>query len=150
MSLPAYVRNLENHILREFSLNRQVILLGVLRADVRCRLSIEKEPPKHRPIDRLSSWRIQDAIKWIRRSRPVLILERQIEHRVKDAGTSAERRLGAELFHHQLFDRVVENSIACSDACLPRSAEQLPQDSILCAWAPRQTNARSKRFVVSG
>src|SRR6267142_1860216 len=148
MSLPAYIRNLEYHILREFSLDRQVVLLRVLGADMRRRLPIEKDRPKHRPIHWLIPWRVQDPIKRIRGGRSVLILERQIQHGVENAGTSAERRLGAELFHHELFDRIVENSEARSNACLPRPAEQLPQSSILCAWTPRQPDARSKRFIV--
>src|SRR6266566_5165385 len=150
MSLPAHVRNLENQIFREFTLDRQVILLSVLRADIRGSLSIEKDRSKHRPVHGLIPRRIQDAVKRIRGGRSVLILERQIEHRVVNAGTAAERRFCAELLHHKLFDRIIENAKSSPDACLSGPAEQLSEESVLRAWTPRQTDAWRKRFIVRG
>src|SRR5882724_13381474 len=101
---------------------------------MRRRLPIEKDRAEHRPIYRLIPRRIQDAVKRIRGTRSVLILEREIEHRVENARTAAERRLRAELLHHKLFNRIVEDSVACPDASLPGAAEQFPQGSICCAW----------------
>src|SRR5258708_13268106 len=103
MSLPAYIRNLEYHILREFSLDRQVVLLRVLGADMRRRLPIEKDRPKHRPIHWLIPWRVQDPIKRIRGGPSVLIFERQIPHGVENTRTSAEPTLRPNLFHPTLF-----------------------------------------------
>src|SRR6266404_5030139 len=138
MSLPAYVCNLEYQIFGEFALDRQVIVLRVLRPDMRCCLTIEKDRTKHRPIHWLIPWRIQDAIKRIRSGRPVLILERQIEHRVVNAGAAAERRFCAELLHHQLFDRIVENPKSSPNAGLSGPAEQLSEESVSCSGTPRQ------------
>src|SRR5215467_3408975 len=117
---------------------------------MRCCLAVKKNGAEYRPIYRLISRRVQDSVKWIRRGTSVLILERQIEHRVVNAGTAAERRLGAELLHYQLFDRVVENSKTRANASLTRATEQSPQQSILRAGTPRKANARRKRFVIGG
>src|SRR5258705_8534413 len=103
MSLPAYIRNLEYHILREFSLDRQVVLLRVLGADMRRRLPIEKDRPKHRPIHWLIPWRVQDPIKKIRGGRSVLIFERQIQQGVEKTGNFPQTGVRAELVPHQLF-----------------------------------------------
>src|SRR6266404_3574421 len=150
MSLPAYVCNLEYQIFGEFALDRQVIVLRVLRPDMRCCLTIEKDRTKHRPIHWLIPWRIQDAIKRIRSGRPVLILERQIEHRVVNAGAAAERRFCAELLHHKLFDRIVENAKSSPNAGLSRPAKEPSQQTTTCIGTPRQADAGRKRFIVSG
>src|SRR5256885_14788900 len=134
MSLPAHVGNLEYEILRKFALDRQIVLLRVLGADIRRRLPIEKNRPKHGPIHWLIPWRIQDAVKRIWGARSVLVLEREIEHRVQNTRTAAERRLRAELLHHKLLNPIVGNSVACSGASLSRSAEQAPQSCLFCAW----------------
>src|SRR5437016_14597093 len=125
MSLPAYVRNLEYKVLREFTVDRQVILLRVLRADMRRRLSIKKDWPEQRPIHWLISWRIQDPVKRIRCARSILILERQIEHGVVNARAAAERRLCAELLHHQLFNRIIEYAVTHCDTRLTGSTSPL-------------------------
>src|SRR6266700_3795017 len=149
MSLPAHVRNLENQIFREFTLDRQVILLSVLRADIRGSLTIAKDRSKHRPVHGLIPRRIQDAVKRIRGGRSVLILERQVEHRVVNAGTAAERRFCAELLHHQLFDRIVENAKSSPDAGLSGPTKQTSPQTTTCVRTPRQADAWRKRFVIS-
>src|SRR5258708_11676940 len=110
MSMASNVSNMEDQLLGLLPLDGRVILLRMLRADVWRRLSVQKNWTEHRPIHCLISWRIQDAVKRIRRARSVLILERQVEHRVVNAGTAAEWWLSTELLHHQLLDRIVENS----------------------------------------
>src|SRR5258708_15470846 len=149
MSLASNVSNLEDQILRQFPLDRQVILLRILRADFRRGLSVQENWTEHRPIHCLISCRIQDAVKRIRRARSVLILERQVEHRVVNAGTAAERWLSTELLHHQLLDRIVENTESRANTRLSGPAEQLSQESVFRTRTPRQADARRKRFVVS-
>src|SRR5262249_50082333 len=115
MTLAPHVCELENQILGDFTLYRQVILFGVLRTHVRCCLAVKKNWHEQRLIHRLISRGAQYAVKRIGCGTSVLILERQIEHRIVNAGASTERRLGAKLFHYQLFDRVVENSKASAN-----------------------------------
>ena len=115
MALTPHICHLEHQVLRQLTLDGQVVLLSVLRAHMRCCLSVEKNWAEEGPIHWLISRGIEDSVKRIRRRTPILILERQIEHGIVNTRTSSERWLRAELFHNQLFNRVVENSKTRAD-----------------------------------
>ena len=66
MSLRAHIPDLNFHVVREFALDREIVLRGILAAHVWLKLSEEQNRTEGRPIDRLAAWRVQDSVEWIR------------------------------------------------------------------------------------
>src|SRR3981189_8141 len=120
MSLSPYILHGENEVLRNFTLDTKIILLGILRPEMSRKFPEQQYRTKYRPIYRLPSGRIQNSVEWIRRNgSPILIQKGSIELRVEHKCAAPKWRLGTELFQHQLLHRVIENSKAGSHAALP-------------------------------
>src|ERR1700704_2181844 len=105
MSLSANIADLKNQILQKLALNRQVVLLCILRPKILGELSKEQNGPIQRPINGLASRWIQNATGRLRKDLAGLIFKRRVEKRVVDIVADTERRLGAELLEDKLFDR---------------------------------------------
>src|SRR5437879_3517285 len=145
MPLPANIGNLPNKIFCNLSLNRQIVLFGVLRSRIFCRLAEEQDWPEQRPVHRLVARRIQDTVERVRElGSSILAQEWSVELGVKYESAAAERRLRAELLQHQLFYGVVENSKSGADTGLARASEQFTQEAIPGGRTPRYANSWSE------
>src|SRR5580700_7911801 len=125
MPLGTDIADLQNEVPRQFPLNGEVVLVGVLRAHVGLKFSEEQDGPENRPIHRLvrlgvlnsgefATLRIEGV--WVLKS--CLGVVRRVEESAKDEGAAAEGRLGAELFENQLLDRVIEHTPAGAETGL--------------------------------
>ena len=138
MSLRTHIPDLYFHVVREFALDGEIVLRGILAAHVWLKLAEEQNRTESRPIDRLAAWRVQDSIERIRvREGSALVLERPVEQSSHREGAAAERRFGTELLENKLLDRIVEKSPTCTNAGLARVSR-----------TPSNSNARSECFVV--
>src|SRR5579871_449260 len=148
MALRADVPDLEHRTVAQFALNRKVVLGGVLRAQVRAEFSIEKNRAKQRQIGGLALGGGDNSAKRIRTSEVALSHVRSIEKGLSERGTATKGRFGAELGHHQLFDRVIEKSPAGANAGFAIAAENLRQRPTTKVGAIGNANARGKRLVI--
>ncbi len=146
MSLRPDITDLEFHIVRQLALDGEVVLGRILAAHVRLKLSEQCVWSEHCPVCWLSACRIQDAVdaaqltqaEWIGISEaPALVLKGSVEPGIEGKRASTEGRLSTELFQDKLLNRVIEQSPTSADACLTRVSR-----------APRQSDSRSKSFVV--
>src|SRR6267378_1515019 len=145
MPLAADVGDLQNKVFRNFSLNRQIILFGVLRSWIFCRLAKEQNRPEQRPVHRLVSGRVQDPVERVRElGNSILAQERGVELGVKHESAPAEWRFCTELLQHQLLYRVVENSKSGADTGFARAPEQLAQEALPRGRTPRKADSWSK------
>src|SRR6202521_4538078 len=119
MSLRSYIAHLQFQVPAQLTLDRQVVLRRILTPHFRLKLTEQKNGAEHPPVHRLPPFRIQDAVdtgqrgqaEWIGiREAPALVEKRSVEQGVEGEGATAEWRLGAELFQHQLLNRVIEQS----------------------------------------
>src|SRR6267154_368763 len=69
MPLTPYVCHGQHQVLRNFSLNRQVVLFSVLCTRILCGLTEEQNRTEHGPIHRLCARRVQDAVERIGKGR---------------------------------------------------------------------------------
>src|SRR5712664_2003500 len=132
MALPPDIGDRENKVFCKFTLQSEVVLLSILRPGILGRLTKQQNRTEALPIHRLTARRVQEAIEWVGEGgSSILPEERRIELRVEDEAAAAKRRLGAKLLQNELFDRIVENAVARSNAALPRTAEQLAEKAVL-------------------
>src|SRR5215469_385495 len=123
----------------QLMLDGKVVLRRILAPHMRLELSKQENWTEYRPVHRLSPHRIKYSIEWIRiHSTSILTKKRQVELSVHGESTAAEWRLCAELLQYELLNRVIEESPASTNAGLSRRSR-----------TPRNTDARSKGFVVS-
>src|SRR5580658_3812293 len=127
MSLRADVANLQHSAGAEFTLNRQIVLTGVLRAQVGLEITIEKNRAKQRQIGRLPFGWSNDPIEGVGIGETSLADKRRVEENVRQRGTSAKGRLGAELGRDQFFNRIVEKSKPGANARLPAAPRAVRQ-----------------------
>ncbi len=128
MPLRPDVTHLEFHIVGQLMLDVEVILGRVLATHVRLELSEQRVWTEHSPVHRLTPYWIQDTVHpgerrstrmdWGKRSWSALVQKRFVEQGVKWECASSKWRLRAELFQHQLLNRVIEQSPPCTDAGL--------------------------------
>src|ERR1700732_3998131 len=125
MALRAHVAQLQNQISRQFALDGEVVLVGVLRAHVRLKFSKQQVGTKDRPIHRLARLGVLNSsefatlrIEGIRVLEISLGVERSVKERPKNERAAAERRLGAELLQNQLLNGVVEHAPAGAETGL--------------------------------
>ncbi len=138
MALRSHIADLQNQVFGQLALDVQVVLGGILRPQMRLKLSVEQNGTVERPVHWLSSRRIENSVKRIGLLCAVLLLVWRVEQRSVDDVAAAERRLGAELLQNQLLHRVVEQSPTYANAGLAGIAR-----------TPGQSQARSKSLVVS-
>src|SRR3984893_1509373 len=144
MTLRADVAQLQNKIPCQLALNGEVVLVGILRAHVRLKLPKQQVRTEDRPIHGLIGLGILNSrefatlrVKGVGVLEVSLSVERGVEERAKDQGAAPERRLGAELFKHELLDGVVEHTPAGAETGFARFAR-----------APGDADARREGFVV--
>src|SRR5579862_663302 len=103
-------------------LNGEVVLAGVLGAQMWLELTIKKDGPEQRVVDRLPLGGRQNAVKRIRRGRnpgsPRLVDKGSVEESFENRRTAAERRFSTELRHDEFFDGIVEKTPAGANAGL--------------------------------
>src|SRR5437660_4074845 len=112
MALRAHVAKPQTQILRQFTLNTEVVLHRVLRPHVRLEFAKQQDGTEDGPIHRLAARRIQYAVERIRIWKSCLRIEGGIKEGLDQEGATAERWLRAELLKHQLLDWVIEHSPA--------------------------------------
>src|SRR4029077_18371183 len=148
MALRSNVTNLEQQVAGQLALHGQVVLCRILRAHQLWKLSEQKNRAERRPVDGLIPRRGQDAIEWVGIPPSALRNERGLKHRIADVVAATERRLGAELLEHQLFDRIVEHAPAGADGHVVWTASNGPDQSLLRRRRPIDAKTRSKRLVI--
>src|SRR5580704_7705818 len=134
--LRSYVTDLEKDIPWQLAFQGQVVLVGILQAQVGGKLAEEGHRSELRPIHRLATRRIQDAIERIRKHIAALVDVGSLQERIRDEIAAAKWRLSAELLENELLDRVIENAITHADAGLAGATRQGPQQSLLPVRAP--------------
>src|SRR4051812_30434003 len=146
MSLRTDITNLELHIVGQLALNSEVILSGILTAHVRLELSEQRVGAEHSPVHRLPTLRIKDAIDTGEGGQPerigirefsALVQKRLVEHCVEWECAPTEGGLSAELFEHELLNRVIEHSPPGSNTRLARSSR-----------TPCDADSRSEGFFI--
>src|SRR5260370_22216351 len=131
MPLATDIGHCENQVLRDFPLNRQVILLGILRPRVLCRLTEQQNRAEALPIHRLTTRRVQDAVERVGEGGSAILTEElRVELGAEDERAADKRWLCAELLQNELLHRIVENAIAGSNAALSGAAEQLAEKAV--------------------
>ena len=79
------------------------------------------------PVDRLTSFGIQNPGKWIGKDRAGLVHVGHLKERGADEVATTEGRLGAELLEDQLLDRIIKDAISHADAGFAGTAGQFGQ-----------------------
>src|SRR5208283_3111685 len=151
MALGSDIANLEHHAVAEIALDGEVVLSGVLRAQMRREFTVEKNRAKQRQVSGLAFNGGNNPVERVRRRDVVCIQlthERSVKEGIGERRTAAERRLCAELGQHQLFDRVVEKTPTGANAGFATAAEQLRQGTAAEVGTVSDADARSKRLVV--
>ena len=115
---------------------------------MRLHVAVEQDRAVGGPINRGARLRRDDAVERIGILRSGLIDEGSIERGVVNRAAAAKGRLSAELFEHQLFDGVVEDSEAALDGEGAGIAGDFMQPSIAGTRAPGQANAGRPSVVV--
>src|ERR1700722_4903694 len=161
MRLCSDIGNSEEHVPGELALNRKVVLLGVLRLQVRLKFTKEQKWPERGPVH--AAWRpgtpccdstgclrglIDNAHEWIWRRAAALKFERGVEFSLRKERTAAKWWLRAELFEHQLFDRIIKDAEASPNTHFSGAARNFGDQSIAGSRAIGDADAGSKRLVV--
>src|SRR5260370_36815045 len=90
MSLRSYIAHLQFQVPSQFTFDCQVVLRRILTSHLRLKLTEQKNGTEHPPVDRISSFRIQDTVgtaqraqaEWIGiRELTALIEKRSVEER---------------------------------------------------------------------
>src|ERR1700761_1591312 len=76
------VADLEEHIARQFSLDGQVVLSGILRSQLLWKFSEQQDGSECRPVNAAASRRIQYPVKRVGPRRCALIQEGSLEQRI--------------------------------------------------------------------
>src|SRR5882724_10195489 len=116
-----------------------VILRSVLCAHVRLEFTEEQDGFEQRPVNGRARLRIENTVGSVGQHSTALVHVGSVEQRVERGQTDAEWRLGAELFQHELLNRVVKQPPASANAGLA-----------IAAGIPCDADAGSERFVVRG
>src|ERR1700674_613681 len=148
MALRADVADLREDVARKLTLEGQVVLRGILRAQFRWELAEKQNRTIEGPIHRLIARRIQKRVGDVWFGGPILSDKGSAEERIGNAVTNAEGRFGDELLQHQLFDGIVEKSPTHAHGCLVRAAGEFGECPVFPAGTPVQTDARCEGFVV--
>ena len=161
VSLRADIGDPQEHILRQLALDGEVVLLGVLRFQVRLKFPEVDRVPEIGPIHAAGGaarrshgagvcgvWLITPP-KRIRRLRAIdWPRNGKLKRVVVSEGAAAEGWLGAELLEDELFDRIVEDAKSSADARLARTAGELGEPAVCPPRTPSETDTRSEGFVV--
>ena len=115
--------------LRQFSLNRQVVLRGVLRPHLRLEIAVEQHRSEAGPIRvGVPGGGLRMPVKGLGLHRSAACATngvlRKVEGRIRAA---TERWFSAELFEHQLLHRVVEHAPPGANAGLAVSRKACPR-----------------------
>ena len=129
---------MQNEIFCQLPLDRQVVLLRVLRPQVGLKLTVKQDRPENRPVNRIARLGLQDPVKGVGKLETILAVERRLDECRIDQRAPAEGGLRAELLQNQLLDRIVEDSESSTYA----------GRSVL-GRIPCNADARSKGLVVS-
>src|SRR3954468_3777947 len=117
MTLRADVPDFKFHIVRQLALNSEVVLRRILATHLRLECSKQRNWTKHGPVHRLATWWSQDSVDTGQRGEPerirvrestALIFKRGVKQSIEGECASSEGWFRAELFQHQLLDRVIE------------------------------------------
>src|SRR4029077_12193242 len=130
VALRANVTQLQENVARQLPLDREIVLIRILRPHVWLEISKIRSAEKPGPIQRLAARRIQDTGERIRMDTARLIHKGRLQERAGNGFTAPEWRLGAELLQYELLDRIVKNSVPHADAGLARPTGQLGQPAI--------------------
>src|ERR1700722_3115809 len=150
MALRSDIANLEHGAGAQLTLDGEVVLAGVLGAQVRLEFTKKKNRAKQGQIRGLPFGGRDNAAEGIRSLKVRLVYIRSVEKDIRERRTATERRLSAELGKNQFFDRIVEQAPASANAGLTISAEQFPKNAFGEIGTVRQTNARREGFVIGG
>src|ERR1700691_6195400 len=135
MSLRSNVRDPQHHVLGELSFHGQVVLLRILRLQMRSEFSKEQKRTERGPINaavgpsrRIHSTRsarclVNHTSKRIRAHRTGLREIGQVEQWARNERAPSKRRLRAELLQNQLLDRIIKNSPPGANARFTGAAE---------------------------
>ena len=145
MALRSYVTHGQHHVLGNFALDAEVVLLGVLRTHVGLQFAEEQDGAEDRPIHRTAARRIENSIERVGSDGKIAGplrsgLRNGVVNRPSEIGrTTAEGRLALELFQHQLFHRIVEEPKAGTNCGLSISF-----------GIPGEPDSGRERLVVAG
>src|SRR5262249_42474144 len=114
--LRSHVADLEKDLAGQLPLDRQVVLVGILHPQVRRKFTEEGHRQELRPIEGLSSRRIENAVERIGEDVAALVEIRCLQQRARNKVAASKWRFGTELFEYKLFNRVVEDAVARADA----------------------------------
>src|SRR5271156_5173732 len=117
-----------HHVGSNLLLYLEVVLLGVLRSQVRFELAIHDDGPKSRPVDGLAGFRLEETIEGIRRDGARLAHEWSLKQRRKQAVTAAEGRLALELLEDKLLHGIVKNAETGADDKLSLPSFRAPRN----------------------
>lgn len=132
MILRADIGDTQDGVAGKLALDGEVVLLGVLRFQVRLEFSGQQDGPELRPVD--AAWRSTRRVGCAGRGRclmknsPIRIWEwrstrlrfkGKIEKGIRQRGAATEGRLAAELLENELLNRIVKDSIARANARFP-------------------------------
>src|SRR6202166_4032291 len=116
MALRADVADFEFHVPRQLALDAEVVLRGILGTHVGLEVAEEQDRLKVGPILRGSRFRRNNAIVGIGSWGAALRQKGLVELGLREDGTTAKWRFGAELLQHQLLDGVIEQPEPCANA----------------------------------
>src|SRR5579862_1110200 len=159
MGLSSNVCDAQNHCLTQLALERQVVLIGILGAEMGLKFAEQQHRPEickinaaRRPTGRETA----RCLRGLGNNRPERVgsisarlkFERQVKQSIREKAAAAERRLSTELFKHQLFDWIIEETVTHSDARFAWPSRQLSQPSFSRSRTPRKTDTWGECLVV--
>ena len=119
MSLRADISELQHDVMAS-SLWIVKLYARCIACAFRLEIAVEQHRAEAGPVLRCTRAGTQDTVEWIGIDGPALRHERSIEKRRRKIRAAAKRRLGSELFEHQLLHRVVEHAPTGANAGLAR------------------------------
>src|SRR4029077_3901244 len=146
MGLCPDVGDTHHHALAQLALDRQVVLLGVLCFQMWLEFTEEEHRAELRKICLGFGICRDHALERIRREWPVNGIARkrhewQVEVGPREKDAASKRRLGAELFHHELLDRIVKYPVTGSHARLARPPSYFSKPAVRPARTPGHTDS---------
>src|SRR5580700_1634190 len=133
MPLRPDIADLKQDVISQLTFDGQVVLIRILQPQIGRELPEESHGPELRPVNRLSSRRIQNAVERIGKGATTLADIGSLQKGTRDEIASAEWRFRTELLQNELLDWIVENSIAHADAGLARAARESAEKSVFPA-----------------
>src|ERR1700722_20918708 len=100
MALRADITQLQQNVVRQLALDRQIILVGILQTEIGGKLSEEHAVLKTRPVYGRSARGIQDSRERIGENVAPLVHEGRLKQRIGNTVAATKRRFSAELLQH--------------------------------------------------